>query len=305
MPDGGMSTPRSSGGVTLISPGVSRGPRLMIGVNFRVVISRLPCPPPRVACRRGPSAGSGSGGSVSCSSNAASFDSTGPSTSRLDHLPRRRHRCRQTQLVRGVLVGQSVAHALRIDVVQALAVPRVGGLQPDVLSAIDVTPLSRRRSDRCRCSSPRRRSAGGGRVITEVFGDWSPGSRCHAQHSVGASSRSRTSSGVSGSGEVNTCSAIFATIAGLHRRWRDQPVGVGRAQRRRGGVVDLRHAVGQHHVLLLAGVGDRLEDRCRSPGSPAAQRYSGPAGGNLRAAATVPRSAARCTGPPRSASTSR
>lgn len=37
-PDGGISTPRSSGGVTLISPGVRRGPRLMIGVNFLVVI---------------------------------------------------------------------------------------------------------------------------------------------------------------------------------------------------------------------------------------------------------------------------
>ena len=48
-------------------------------------------------------------------------------------------------------------------------------------------------------------------VITVVFGAWSPGSRCHAQHSVGASSRSRMSNGLSGSGEAKTCSAIFAT----------------------------------------------------------------------------------------------
>jgi hypothetical protein len=41
MPDGGISIPRSSGGVTLISPGVNLGPRLMIGMNFLVVISRL------------------------------------------------------------------------------------------------------------------------------------------------------------------------------------------------------------------------------------------------------------------------
>ncbi len=45
IPDGGISTPRSSGGVTLISPGVKRGPRLMIGVNFLVVIRHLRCSP--------------------------------------------------------------------------------------------------------------------------------------------------------------------------------------------------------------------------------------------------------------------
>jgi hypothetical protein len=49
-------------------------------------------------------------------------------------------------------------------------------------------------------------------LITVVFGAWSPGSRCHAQHSDGASSRNSTSSGLSGSGEVYTCSGIFATM---------------------------------------------------------------------------------------------
>ncbi|CFS35044.1 Uncharacterised protein [Mycobacterium tuberculosis] len=36
-----MSMPRSSGGVRLISPGVNRGPRVMVGVNFLVVIRGL------------------------------------------------------------------------------------------------------------------------------------------------------------------------------------------------------------------------------------------------------------------------
>ena len=86
MPDGGMSIPRSSGGVTLISPGVSRGPRLMIGVNFLVVIRhllRVAVPARPVLDPSSTLRGLGSAGSVSCSSSAACLDSTGPSTSRL------------------------------------------------------------------------------------------------------------------------------------------------------------------------------------------------------------------------------
>ena len=37
----GTSTPRSSGGLTAISPGFRRGPRAAFGVNFFVVISLL------------------------------------------------------------------------------------------------------------------------------------------------------------------------------------------------------------------------------------------------------------------------
>src|SRR3954447_1951492 len=48
-------------------------------------------------------------------------------------------------------------------------------------------------------------------LITVVFGPWSPGARSHAQHSAGASARSRISSGLSGRGELYTCSGIFAT----------------------------------------------------------------------------------------------
>ena len=48
-------------------------------------------------------------------------------------------------------------------------------------------------------------------AMTVVFGAWSPGSRSHDQHNAGASARSRMSSGLSGSGDTKTCSAILAT----------------------------------------------------------------------------------------------
>ena len=125
------------GGVTLISPGVSRGPRLMIGVNFLVVIRHLPCAqsPARRSDRR-PCAGRvGRQGVVFeqrrlLGQHRAVDEQT-------DHLPRRGLRRRQPERPGGLLVGQSVPHTLRVDVVEALAVAGIRRLQPHVLTAVD------------------------------------------------------------------------------------------------------------------------------------------------------------------------
>ena len=139
MPDGGMSMPRSSGGVTLISPGVSRGPRLMIGVNFLVVIRRLP---PNAGCRSAPARRLFAvrvGGQGVVLEQRRLLGQHRAVDQQTDHLPRRGLAARTGPSVPGgLLVGQAVPHALRVDVVQALAVARIRRLQPDVLAAVDV-----------------------------------------------------------------------------------------------------------------------------------------------------------------------
>ena len=89
-------------------------------------------------------------------------------------------------------------------------------------------------------------------LMTVVFGAWSPGSRCHDQHSVGRVLAQQDVQRFVGQRRHEDLLGDPRHRAGFHRRRRDQSVGVGGPQRGRRGVVDPRDAVGQHHIVLLA-----------------------------------------------------
>ena len=191
-----------------LARGQAGGRALTVGVNFFVVMRAL----------RGllPAAfrGLGSAGRVSCSSRAASLDSTGPSTRSRTISQGAVFGDAQAQCLGRIGVGHPVADALRVDVVHRFAVPGSGDCSvtylPPSMKMVAV-PLI--------CLIPTVIlsgvvSAGAGRRAPL---SWAPDrrrSRSHVQHKVGSSGRVRILSGSSGSGEEYTRSGILTTRLG-------------------------------------------------------------------------------------------